>query len=284
MKIDFLENSRLHQLFFTFQKSFSDFVLNNQIQYDDFIALNQRKSVDYQSSFGCFEGEELVGFILNSTGLWNGEPCAYQTSIGVIPEKRRQGIAEKLLQKSINHYKQKGIRQFLLECITTNSPALEFYKKAGYSPVRELNCFMKSKNSPLPPYRLEHDLIFEEKHHIKREKMLEYSEFIPAWQNSLDTIEHYFMKLKILRVLCGKHEAGYGIMDQQAGDILQIVIYPEFRKQKIGTAVLDELIQYQKHPMIKIFNIDSNAKIYTTFLMDCGFMPFISQYEMLLKL
>lgn len=56
--------------------------------------------------------------------------------IAVLPDFRRQGVAEKLLTKIHGQMRQKGAFVCFLEVRSRNMPAVLLYEKAGYQRVR----------------------------------------------------------------------------------------------------------------------------------------------------
>lgn len=78
-----------------------------------------------------FEGLEVIaegekGFVASQTVI---DECEIKT-ICVLPEFRRQGIAEKLIKQLIQAQQQNTI---FLEVEESNTPAISLYKKIGFN-------------------------------------------------------------------------------------------------------------------------------------------------------
>lgn len=74
---------------------------------------------------------KIVGFALGRVVVDEGE--LYQ--IGVLPEFRRQGIAEELLAELHAEMKQRGAVCCFLEVRSRNAGAIALYEKSGYTRI-----------------------------------------------------------------------------------------------------------------------------------------------------
>lgn len=122
----------------------------------DFEKMLLRNGFEPELSVGAFVNDRLAGFIFNGFRDWNGVTTVYDTGTGVIKDYRKQGITNHMFSIARNVLQEKGIKQYLLEVIQTNTAAVELYKKQGFEITRELNCFQveKSQYSPMPVQRL----------------------------------------------------------------------------------------------------------------------------------
>ena len=103
--------------------------------------------VDLKLSYGMFDNEKLVGFIINGVAKRNGVLTAYNTGTGVIPEFRQRNIIKQLYEYAIPKLKSNGIEKCLLEVITANTIAIKAYTTIGFKITRRLKCYMGSLNS-----------------------------------------------------------------------------------------------------------------------------------------
>lgn len=86
--------------------------------------------------FEAYTEDILVGLIavyLNNLSKKEG----FITLVGVLPQYQKQGIASKLLKKSINYAQQIGINKIQLNVQKTNDPVINFYKKYGFTIIAE---------------------------------------------------------------------------------------------------------------------------------------------------
>ena len=79
---------------------------------------------------------EMVGFAFVMT-VDNG--AGHLTTIGVAPEHRRRGLAEKLLAHLENALRRRGIGTIMLEVRVSNSAAQILYHRNNYSIVQRIS-------------------------------------------------------------------------------------------------------------------------------------------------
>ncbi len=84
---------------------------------------------DFSHFFGYYDGDKIVGYVCVRTLYEEAQIC----NIAVLTDYRRQGIATKLLQTIACFSAKKGCIRSELEVNTLNQPAVELYKKAGYT-------------------------------------------------------------------------------------------------------------------------------------------------------
>jgi [ribosomal protein S18]-alanine N-acetyltransferase len=79
---------------------------------------------------GAFEGEELVGYVINSryVDAW------HVMNVAVHPEHRRRGIASQLLERLFELTRDDERRGYTLEVRVSNDDAIALYEKLGFEP------------------------------------------------------------------------------------------------------------------------------------------------------
>lgn len=100
--------------------------------------------VDLNLSYGMFDNEKLVGFIIHAVDKRNGELIAYNSGTGVIPEYRGKGIIKSIYNFGLEDLKKSGVEKIILEVITKNEIALQLYKGIGFEISRNYKCFSGS--------------------------------------------------------------------------------------------------------------------------------------------
>lgn len=80
-------------------------------------------------------GDQMVGFIFVMT---NSDGTGHITTIGVAPEHRRRGLAQKLLQHAEEALVKRGITIVMLEVRVSNFAAQNLYRDLNYSAVQRL--------------------------------------------------------------------------------------------------------------------------------------------------
>ena len=109
--------------------------------------LNQPKTLSYRT---VTERGEMVGFAFV---MVNENNAAHLTTIGVAPEHRRRGIAEKLLKHIEYALSERDVATVMLEVRVGNTVAQKLYRDAGYTVVQRIakyynngeDCFLMMK-------------------------------------------------------------------------------------------------------------------------------------------
>ena len=94
--------------------------------------LNEPTTISYRVST---PGELIVGFVFVMTSQGTG----HLTTIGVAPEHRRRGLAQKMLQHVEEALRKRGIATVSLEVRVSNIAAQSLYRSLDYTIVQRLN-------------------------------------------------------------------------------------------------------------------------------------------------
>ncbi|MGG5208491.1 GNAT family N-acetyltransferase [Chryseobacterium sp. MIQD13] len=82
-------------------------------------------------SFGVFEGDKLFGWIICEHRTWNNS--FYIENILVSENLRRQGAGAQLIKNAVREARNLSCRIIELETQNTNYPAIQFYRRLGFS-------------------------------------------------------------------------------------------------------------------------------------------------------
>jgi len=92
------------------------------------------------------ENGEIVGYImcrveagLSSFGFKGLIKKGHIVSVAVLPPYRHKGIGEALVNRAMNGMLVYNAKQCFLEVRTTNRPAIDLYKKLGFSMTRTIH-------------------------------------------------------------------------------------------------------------------------------------------------
>ncbi|HEX8162961.1 MAG TPA: N-acetyltransferase [Pyrinomonadaceae bacterium] len=94
--------------------------------------LNSPESVAYRA---VTPDGALVGFVV---GLVEPDRTGHITTIGVAPEHRRRGVAERMLLRVEEGFRRRHIATVRLEVRSVNTGAQELYRKLGYAVTQRL--------------------------------------------------------------------------------------------------------------------------------------------------
>lgn len=97
--------------------------------------------IRFDLSFGMFDKNRLVGFILNGIDHRKGEYMAYNAGTGVIPAYRGNRIVKAIYEKAIPELRENEISMCILEVIKENIAAIKAYESCGFSIAKSYLCF-----------------------------------------------------------------------------------------------------------------------------------------------
>lgn len=272
------DSFRIYQ---TFIQAFSDYQVSVDMPFESFETRLKRNGYVSEFSAGAFEGDELVGFVLNGVRNWNGEKTIYDLGTAVIPECRKKGVTSSLLELVNNLCIEKNIKKYQLEVIQNNTDAVSLYKKQGFEVIRELNCYctesrMNKSEKPVK-WKLHHaEQILEEQWEI----IQNFWNYPPSWQNSIDSVcvvgDSFFYTLAEK----DGELIGYGIVEKTRGDIVQLAVKKEYRRKGVAADILYDLQNQINTEKMTIVNVDGRDEALNTFLGKMGWKLYVTQYEM----
>ncbi len=285
LEIQSLETVSTDMIWNTFIQAFSDYAEPVTLTHAQFMHMIERRGFDPHLSFGAFEDGCLVGFTLNGIGLWQQKRTAYDTGTGIIKSHRGRGLAEMIFVKSLPVLKENKVTQYLLEVIRKNEKALGLYQKLGFEIMRTFDYYVTPKAQvKVSAKAVYHDIFFEEDKEPDWSVFETFWDMSPSWQNSVEAVLRKKVHFNIVTLRKDGRVAGYGIIEPETGDIPQLAVDKDFRRQGLGTALLGQLIKKCPGPVIKLINADTGAQSLKGFADNCGLIPGYGQYEMLLQI
>lgn len=269
----------------SFKKAFADYVEPFDLTFPQLKYMIERRGYNEDISFGAFDEGELIGFTLNGKGIWDSLLTAYDTGTGIIKEYRKKGLATKIFNESLPVLRNNGVKQYLLEVIKSNTKAYNLYKKAGFSVVREFDYFVsKISDIKFTKTVLPNSYCFQNYIKPDWDLLRSFWDFVPSWQNSIESIQRKEFNFKIIGISFEKSIIGYGIIEPETGDIPQFCIEKSHRNQKLATLLFSELLKYSINKEIKVLNTIVECKPIKKFMKSLNISPGYGQYEMILSL
>lgn len=284
MEIRNLEGISFDTIFDAFRRAFSDYEIN--FGKEEIRSMLRRRGFTPELSFAAFEGDEIIAFTLNGTGLHKGIPTAYDTGTGTAPEYRGKGIAKEIFLHSILLLKQAGIEQYLLEVLQNNTKALSVYRGLGFRIVRDFACYRQELDKitlPRSPQRIE-GLNIRPLGIDELSTAPDFLDYPPSWQNNDESIRRAGSDLRHIGAFLEGKLAGYCVFDPATGDITRIAVAPTLRRRCIASLMLAEALTQFKAPAVKILNVSPNDNTLRAFLHTHNIHPAASQHEMLRNL
>lgn len=282
MDIKNLTGVGFETVFRGFERAFADYAIS--FEKDEVRSMLKRRGYNPELSFAAFEGNDIVGFTLNGTGTFNGVATAYDTGTGTAKEYRGQGLAGKIFNHSLPFLKDAGISQYLLEVLQDNSRAISIYRKIGFEITREFDCFRQAINQLSFTGKENKDCSVKEISTEDVSALDRFCSFAPSWQNSSESIGRGAGGLQFLGAFVDGHNVGYCVIDPQSGDIAQLAVREEMRRQGIASRLLHEAIARMSTEHLKVLNVDSREVEMHAFLAARNIALASRQFEMVLPL
>lgn len=238
-----------------------------------------RRGADTALSFGAYDGSSLVSFIINGIGKFRGVATAYDTGTGTVAEYRGRGLTDRIFKYAAKQLCEVGIKQYLLEVLQHNIPAMKIYKRQGFEITREFHCYhindgdLKAKTSKgIKIVKESVDSILP---------MLRFMDFEPSWQNGIESVLRVPDAFNVLVAYQDEMPVGYGVTESAYGDVAQLAVDPSYRGCGIATGLLVEMLKLSDTHQLRIVNVDASDKGFNAMLTSLGFTLNCSQYEMI---
>lgn len=284
MEIRSLENVGFDELFEVFANAFSDYEIHfDKSEVQDMLT---RRGYVPSLSFGAFEEGKIVAFTLNGIGMYNDKKTAYDTGTGTVKEYRGHGLAGEIFRYSLPFLKQEGISQYLLEVLQNNHKAITVYRRMQFETTREFDCFKQSianinnLNGVKECTDLRIDLI--DAATVRRAQS--FCDFYPSWQNSIESIERGGAELTCIGAFALNELVGFSVFDRKSGDLTQIAVRKENRRQGVASQLLSEVIRQMRADFVKVINVSSDNLSLPAFLKSKKIPLMNKQFEMAMDL
>ncbi|PKA84520.1 ribosomal protein S18 acetylase RimI-like enzyme [Ulvibacter sp. MAR_2010_11] len=229
----------------------------------------EMSNIDYSLSYGMFDGNRLIGFILHGIEKREGHLTAFNLATGVIPEYRGKKITKQIYEFAVPHLKANGMTKCQLEVIKENSFAIKAYQDIGFTITKQYKCFAgeikvdEKSDCNLKEMSLK-DLNFD----------VISNQSLYSWENQLASVRRG--NFKYYQVYYKNEPESFFIINDQNGYIPQfeVLVHNEesWRRLFSGIQKISE--------KIKINNIDEKLVDRIQYLKKFGLENTIDQFEM----
>lgn len=222
--------------------------------------------VNWELSFGMFDKDQLVGYIINGIDDHNRKPTAYNTGTGVLPGYRGKAIVDKLYRHAIPLLKEQGVEKCLLEVICENERAIKVYERTGFKITRKVQSFSGhipgefSKNG------------FQKCHFQEVINSGLYKSEHYSWDNTAEAVAQMGNRVQTWCPGAQKPPEDYLVMDPE-GNVIQLE-----SKTRSYTQLLQAAGAVSKD--LKLKNVDSERTGLIEALEKMHFSNTVNQYEM----
>lgn len=262
-----LTHDDFQSLFAAFQAAFSDYVVKLSPTPGQLREMFTRRGWIPSLSVGAFDAGSMVAFTVNGVD----GTVAYDSGTGVVPSHRRKGLARAVMLKSFEVLG--GCEQYVLEVLEQNAGAIELYRDLGFRDVRGLQCWMVDPDTADPAQAGATSSPSSDLESFRDSRDVE-----PSWQNSDASIA----RATDPHVVLGD-EHGYTIVFPSNGDLAQLVVRRESRRQGHGTRLLRQAAAVAGKPL-RILNVDERDAGIAAFLERAGARRTFRQIEMIRSL
>lgn len=124
-----------------FLNAFEHYFVKMPVDPDYYKKRWEAARVNFDLSYGMFDHEKLIGFIIHGIDNREGRRIAFNTGTGVLPEYRGRKIVKSIYKYALPDLAQKGITDCTLEVIKENEIAIKAYESVGFTICKHYKCF-----------------------------------------------------------------------------------------------------------------------------------------------
>ncbi|MEM9866524.1 MAG: GNAT family N-acetyltransferase [Bacteroidota bacterium] len=279
MEVKTLEEIETKQLLEVFNAAFSDYFVPFQLTEAQLIAKMKADKVDLSLSVGAFDDNTLVAFVLHGFDVIDHKMQVYNAGTGVIPEKRGNGLTQKLYRFVLPLLRHKGIDSIVLEVIDKNVQAIKSYSKIGFVARRKLVCYKGDHRIQ----KTNQDIRIKELQYIPWAPLESFWDLQPTWQNSKHVLKAMLQDYIALGAYSKAQLTGYIIFNPLTKRIQQIAVDKDFRRMGIASTLVAEVTKkYGK--TLSVINVDKAFEGTNQFFNALGFENYVEQLEMVLNI
>jgi GNAT superfamily N-acetyltransferase len=273
MEIKSLEHTPVEEIIKTLNLAFSDYIIPINFTLDYVNERWKASGVDYRLSFGVFENNQLVGFIIHAINIYGDSKVAYNASTGIIPTHRRKGLLTKLYAKAIPTLKANGIIKSTLECITENERAILAYQKVGFEIDRQYKLYRFDWQQKTIQSKLRIEVEVKEQFQFTEFEQLQ--NYVPSIENQDHCLEKYKDNLVSISVFDKNEILAYLIFHKTSKRIHRLGV-----KENDWNSFGEILFSGLETGNYNIINIDTANKNIHSFFKSMNFENYIDQYDM----
>lgn len=141
MKVRHLGDIKFEVIMECFLSAFKNYFVQMPKDHEFYKQRWSAAGVRYDLSYGMFDEDKLVGFIIHAIDKRQGYLTAYNSGTGVIPEYRGQRIVKLIYNYAIPELIKNGITKCQLEVITENEKAIKSYQGIGFKICKHYKCY-----------------------------------------------------------------------------------------------------------------------------------------------
>ncbi len=269
MLVKNLASTPINDLIDCFLKAFEGYFVPMPIEYSYFKNRWETAGVDFNYSYGMFDDNRLVGFIIHATDTRNGKKIAFNTGTGVIPEYRGQKVTQQIYDIAVSDLKKNGFTHSALEVICENEPAIKAYERVGFRICKKYYCFSGT-------FSLKKDRSIQLKQvgftGIQWDNY--NTNYYYCWDHQKETLQN--SNYSFYQVFHGSTKIGFFVIDVKTGTVSQ---FETVTNTDTEWYQLFQGIQEVNHTL-KINNVADHFKTKLKILNTLGLQNSVNQFEM----
>jgi GNAT superfamily N-acetyltransferase len=274
MHIQHLATTPFPQIAHCFLKAFEHYYVPMPVDPEYYFARWKAAMVDYSLSFGVFDQQELVGFVLHAVDTREDVKVAYNAATGVLPAYRKKGVVQQLYTHALPLLTKQGIEHIRLEVITQNEAAIRAYQKVGFEVARHFHCFKGTLSAT--PSTSEAEVQEVPLENVPWNKLPNQTHY--SWENQKPSLLRG--SYRFFQVLHNNLAESFFIVHQNGEYLAQVDVLIE--GDKVWNRLFAAMQQYA--PTVKLNNVDHRLTDKLKQLKVAGLQESIAQYEMELSL
>ena len=272
MKVKHLGDTDFSEIMECFLLAFDGYFVKMPTDHNYYKQRWEAAKVNFELSYGMFDDNKLVGFIIHAIDKRESDLTAFNTGTGVIPEYRGKRIVKSIYEYAIPDLIKNGITKSVLEVIIENEKAVKAYKGIGFKICKTFKCF----SGELLASQNEIDSIEVPFNEIPWEQMPNQDKY--SW-------DFHFMSLKggnskYYNVIKNGTVESFFTINIDNGTINQLEV---LNNQARNWERLFSAIQ-SISKQVRIINVDDTLKAKLAAIENSGLKNTVNQYEMELTL
>lgn len=259
-----------------FNRAYSDYLVPIVMTPPAFRALIERDDLDLNESVAALDGKVIVG-----TGLLGiRDRFGWIGGMGVIPERRRQGIGRQMMRYLLDRARRRDLAHVDLEVLEANEGAYTLYRELGFDDRRYLLTLDRTPTEIAEPP----SPIFQVEKRPTAELLRHYADFhdIPnCWQRALPSLQALAPHIHSWAALENGQVVGYAVgwANEYTVRLIDIAASPQTDRVAAARALLAHLHRQNPDAHGNSYNIAEDDPVLPAFTA-LGYITSFRQIEM----
>lgn len=168
---------------------FNGYFADMTFTLDQFIKRFANDGLSPELSMIAWEAGRPVGCVLNGVRNISGKRIAWNGGTAVVPEYRREGIGQRMMQACLDVYRELKVDLAYLEALVQNAPAIRLYEESGYKVVKNAILLVRNTACSGGPFQSEFESLGTVKSGLPHEVMtLPFYQRFSTWQTQWQSL------------------------------------------------------------------------------------------------